>query len=126
MGGSKLTKDTNCETVAQEPTPELLRQFLEDRLPPVFSRAQLFEAVDKLMFTPKSMINFANRGVGPKYFYMGTRAMYEKKSFIEWAMEKYGGMTRNDYRRNRVSTFGSSLEEDGSGEGGAGGQGTGD
>ena len=121
-----MTKETTIETAGQEPTPELLRQFLEDRLPPVFSRAQLFEAVDKLMFTPKSMINFANRGVGPKYFYMGTRAMYEKKSFIEWAMEKYGGMTRDDYRRNRKSAFGSAVEEDGAGEGGAGSEGSGD
>ena len=115
-----MAKETNFETAGQEPTPELLRQFLEDRLPPVFSRAQLFEAVDKLMFTPKSMINFANRGVGPKYFYMGTRAMYEKKSFIEWAMEKYGGMTRDDYRRNRKRAFGREGEEDGAGEGGSG------
>ena len=66
-----------------EQSPELFRQFLEDRLPPVFSRAQLYDAVDKLMFTPKSMINYANRGIGPKFFYMGIRVMYEKASFIE-------------------------------------------
>jgi hypothetical protein len=125
MGGSNVAKHNESET-PMEQSPELLRQFLEDRLPPVFSRAQLYEAVDKLMFTPKSMINFANRGIGPKFFYMGVRVMYEKASFIEWAMQKFGGATRNDYRRNRISLGGRKVAQDLSGEGGAGSQGAGD
>ncbi|MBQ1330541.1 MAG: hypothetical protein IIY31_02690 [Desulfovibrio sp.] len=116
----------NENAAPMEQSPELFRQFLEDRLPPVFSRAQLYDAVDKLMFTPKSMINYANRGIGPKFFYMGIRVMYEKASFIEWAMQKFGGATRDDYRRNRISLGGRKGKADGTGEGGAGGQGAGD
>ena len=117
---------TKTNEAPMEQSPELFRQFLEDRLPPVFSRAQLYDAVDKLMFTPKSMINYANRGIGSKFFYMGIRVMYEKASFIEWAMQKFGGATRNDYRRNRISAGRGKVEETGSGEGGAGSQGAGD
>ena len=125
MGGDNVAKQNESEK-PMEQSPELLRQFLEDRLPPVFSRAQLYEAVDKLMFTPKSMINFANRGIGPKFFYMGVRVMYEKASFIEWAMRKFGGATRDDYRRNRISLGGRKVAQNLSGEAGSGSEGSGD
>ena len=110
----------------KEPNPELFRQFLEDRLPDVFTRAELYEAVGRIMFTPKSMMNFAARGIGPDYFYAGAKTMYEKKSFIAWAVERYGGKTRNDYARNCFGPFARQDGEAGAGEAGAGAEGAGD
>jgi hypothetical protein len=110
----------------KEPNPELFRQYLEAKLPDTFSRSELYEALDRSMFTPKSMMNFAARGVGPDYFYVGAKTMYEKKSFIEWAMERYGRKQRDDYARNCSGPFARQDGKAESGEAGAGAEGAGD
>ena len=120
-----MAKPSKTE-VPKGPSPELFRQYLEAKLPDMFTRTELYEALGRTMFTPKSMMNFAARGVGPDYFYVGAKTMYEKKSFIAWAMERYGRKQRDDYARNCRGPFARQDGEAGSGEAGAGAEGSGD
>ena len=79
--------------------PSTLITTLRKELPPTFARQTVKQWL-KGYLSPGHLANLNSKGIGPKFIYVGKRAVYERDEFLAW-FEGYIG-SQSTYSPKRI------------------------